>query len=179
MATIVDQREVQRRSGICSKYPISCVVADILRSVRHDVVVDVTYGQGRFYVKLRPRILIGCDPFIYEWVVTPDIFIKKPVWSLEPILRRLGLEYDVLVVDPPWGDNSYNRRPQFKRVLGSHRIIVEKAFELAEKLEIPFILLHYPFVYEREMAKNPGCFLHLCFTLPQQPIPTQHLLYII
>ncbi|MHC1627726.1 MAG: hypothetical protein ACXQTI_02705 [Candidatus Nezhaarchaeales archaeon] len=148
----VDQREVQRRGGLYSKYPASAVVAELLKLCGGTRVLDVTYGEGRFYKLFKPRLLVGCDVAVYDWLVAPDLFILKPVWAVYEVLRKSNLtEFDVLVVDPPWGAN-HHKRPQFNlaNAWGTPRIIVDEAFKLAEKLGTSHLLLHFSEVVEKQ-----------------------------
>lgn len=144
-SNIVDQREIQKKGGKATRAPSSYIVVSILR--RHNLfvnVLDVTYGRGRFYSYMRPRILVGADPKVWPWIVKPDIFMPKPVWKLSPILKQIGINFSVIVCDPPFGDTKrYNKRDEYSFVVGSPRLIIKKTIELAKELGIEYMLLHY------------------------------------
>jgi len=148
----IDQRDIQRRGGVYAKYPVAAIVADFLKSIRAKRVLDVTYGEGRFYKVYRPELLVGADPNVWEWVVRPDIFIPYPVWSVSKVLERIGLrEFDVIVCDPPWGER-HRRRPQYNNLIAfaTAETIIKYAFELAKYLKTPYLLLHYDKLYKCE-----------------------------
>jgi len=157
METVIDQRDVQRLGGRATRYPTSYIVYSILaRHGLYNNVLDVTYGRGRFYYYKRPSFLVGADPKVWEWIVIPDIFIPRPVWSLKPVLEKLDIDFDVVVFDPPaWNPNTYyNRRDEYSYILGTARLIIEKTIELARDLGIKYMLLHYNKVLELEVVEN-------------------------
>lgn len=149
VSLIVDQRDVQRKGGVCAKSPISCLIKDMLENIglepRNLVVFDVTYGEGRFYLAWRPRILIGADPYIHDWKVEPDIFIKKPVWSSWKTLVNLGLEsrINLVVVDPPWTRYRHRHRQPFNHILGTPETIIMEAVKASEQIGAEHLLIHY------------------------------------
>ena len=140
---ILDQREVQRKGGLAAKYPTSYIVAQLLKKHKFERVLDVTFGRGRFYKIYRPRLLIGADPMRREWVVKPDLFFQKPVWSLRYEKELQNYTFDLIVADPPWGDSTYRRRPEYREALGTPEIILEYAIRLARERGIRFVLVHY------------------------------------
>jgi len=150
MAEVVDQRDVQRLGGRCALYPSSCVVWCVISatdsSPKELRILDVTYGEGRFYAAwpVRPALLIGADTEVRRWIVDPDAFIRSSVQTLLPKLRRLGLEsFDVLVVDPPWG-SKHRSRPQYNVVTDAYaKAILLAALRIADELRIPMLLVHY------------------------------------
>jgi hypothetical protein len=111
------------------------------------VVVDLTYGVGRFYRLARKRIsqLIAVDIEKHEWEVKPDIFYKMPcqlfvekVINGEIVLPRASL----VVVDPPWSGEKRGRFPSSSGIssLPYHmrytdsRSIIVYAMRLAKQL---------------------------------------------
>ena len=144
---VVDQRNIQSRGGKCAKYPISCLLHDMLEktmhSLEHMAVLDVTYGQGRFYGAWRPRLLLGCDVRIHSWVVKPDWFSIVPSWSAWRMVRKLGVTIDVVVVDPPWSRYIYYRRPQFNTAYGSIKDILYGGIRTAKEIRARYLLVHY------------------------------------
>jgi len=147
-ARIVDQREIQRRGGVCAKIPTACIVASLIDSAgigRDIVVLDLTYGEGRFWAATKPRLLIGADIRVYNWVVDPDIFIKKPAWAAWRIVANLGVRVDIVAVDPPWVHHGSDIRRQFGTVLalGTPEIILESALRAANGLGARYMLVHY------------------------------------
>jgi len=144
MNEFIDQREIQGKGGKAAKFPSGYIVSKLLGEIEACYVLDVTYGEGRFYGYKKPSFLVGCDPKIWSWIVTPDVFIKAPVWHLNPTLTILNIPFDVLVVDPPkWSNVSYNRRDMFDFVLTDSETILKYAYQLAKNLDIPYMLIHY------------------------------------
>jgi len=146
MSVVADQHEIQRLGGRAAAYPTSYIVYSILS--RHNLfnsVLDVTYGRGRFYAYAKPKLLVGADPKVWEWVVAPDIFIPKPVWALKPVLEKIGARFDVVVCDPPqWKSGvHYHGRDEYSYVVGSVKLIIEHAFRLAKDLGVKYVLLHF------------------------------------
>lgn len=176
---VLDQRDVQKLGGRARLYPSSYVVVTMLE--RHGLfgnVLDVTYGRGRFYYYRRPKLLVGADPRVWDWVVRPDIFIPRPVWALKPVLSMMNIGFDVLVCDPPWRASSkYNKREEYSFILGTPKLIIEKSFELARELGIRYVLLHLDrlldkpvvedveFRYVARYLNNPGMRRTTHFTL--------------
>ena len=148
MADVIDQREVQKRGGVCAKLPSACVVSDILSAAGIDArrltVFDTTYGRGTFWAAVRPRILIASDVVVHEWVVDPDVFIKKPVWHAAKLLEALEITVDLVAVDPPWSVRGSSTRRYYgvDVAIGSPRLILEKAVDAAVKLGARWLLLH-------------------------------------
>jgi hypothetical protein len=120
------------------------------------VVVDLTYGVGRFYRLARKRIsqLIAVDIYKYEWEVKPDIFYQMPcqlfvekVINGEIVLPRASL----VVVDPPWSSEKRGRFPSGTGVssLPYHmkyvdsRSIIVYAMRLAKHLDTLLLYRYY------------------------------------
>ncbi len=79
----VDQRDIQKRGGYYAKYPSSHVVCSLLKRYGVTSVLDVTYGEGRFYKLCRSGLrIIASDPVKRDWVVKPDSFIQANVFYL-------------------------------------------------------------------------------------------------
>jgi hypothetical protein len=146
-----DQRDIQRLGGVLRDYPSSAIVARLLRSVRSDVVLDVTYGRGRFYRIYRPKYLVGVDPIKWEWIVKPDEFYQMSVYALyrELINNRLSFkDVDVVVVDPPkWTGANYRKRDEFNYILGTPELIIEYGFKVAKLVKAEHVLVHFNKVF--------------------------------
>lgn len=141
----VDQREIEKLGGVAVKYPVSFLLSKIFRELQAKRILDVTYGRGRFYKVYRPKLLVGCDPVIWEWVVNPDIFIRRPVWGVYDVLKKINyFNFDIIVVDPPFGQRG-SKRPEYftEHALGGPDFIISCAFELATRIKTPYVLLHY------------------------------------
>ena len=138
---VLDQREIQRKGGLASRYPTAYIIAQFLKRYNFGRVLDVTFGVGRFYKIQRPKLLVGADIKKREWIVVPDIFIQKPVWGLRYEKQLEQLQFDLLVVDPPWGQAQ--RRTEYSEVVGTPEIIIEYAMKLAKELSIRYVLVHY------------------------------------
>ena len=147
----VDQRDVQKRGGVCARFPVSCLLHDMLRSsgTKHDIVLDVTFGEGRFYGAWRPKVLLGTDIRVLDWVVDPDWFARCPSWSAWARVKKLGVKPDLIVVDPPFTRNSMALRRHFQlnRALGDEKMILDGAVTTAVKLGTRVLLVHFNDLY--------------------------------
>ena len=157
MSVVVDQRDVQKRGGLCAKYPSSYVVCEMLRKHSIRRVLDVTFGRGRFYALCRRDIelLIASDPVKWPWLVYPDRFYQATAWQLYNLLKNNKVqvrEVDCVVVDPPrWSRGAeYRRRGEYNFLIGSPRLIIEYAAKAAALINAKHILLHYNKVVEVE-----------------------------
>jgi hypothetical protein len=137
----LDQREIQKKGGKAAKFPSAYIIADILKSINAQSVLDVTYGKGRFYAIYRPNRLIGADPKKWDWIVEPDEFYQVPVWKLVEIFDGSA---DVVVCDPPrWNmDVQYNKRGEYNYIIGTPELIIKYATKIAKKIDA-YLLLHY------------------------------------
>jgi len=145
---VVDQRELQKLGGKAVDFPLSALIKQLLdeASIDYSFIFDVTYGEGRFYGYFRNEIdlLVGADVGVWDWVVEPDLFIRRPVWSSYKVLKKLGLKPSLLVVDPPFRRNvRYNKREMFSLLWGGPWIIVESAIKAAEALHVKHVLVHW------------------------------------
>ncbi|WP_131159374.1 hypothetical protein [Aeropyrum pernix] len=109
-------------------------------------VFDATYGRGIFYASWpRLKLLIGADIRILPWVVIPDAFIQKPVWSSWRIVARMGVKPDIVVIDPPWVDRGSSTRRYYglDLALGGPRLILNEAIKGARELGASHVIIHY------------------------------------
>ena len=139
--TIMDQREIQRKGGLASRYPTSWIIAQFLQKYNFQRVLDVTFGVGRFYKIKRPQFLVGADIKKRNWEVIPDVFFLKAVWSLRYEKSLDNYKFDVIVIDPPWG--KIQRRNEYSEILGTPEIILKYAIILAKEKGIKYALVHY------------------------------------
>ena len=152
---VMDQRKIQSRGGIFSKYPSSAVISRILRAFNIEKVIDVTYGRGRFYFIYRPRLLIGVDARKWDWIVKPDMFFEIPVqYFHEKVIRKeISFDVDCIVVDPPkWNLNNYNKRDEYNFIIGTPSIIINYARKIAEELKSKYLLVHYNKILDGKIA---------------------------
>jgi hypothetical protein len=145
----VDQRQIQRYGGNFTKYPSSYIVCRLLRNYGLKRVLDVTYGEGRFYRLCFPELEIsGADPMKWSWVVKPKQFYQLNVFQLHLMLRDgkilLG-PVDVVVVDPPrWNTEAvYRKRDMFNFLIGTPKLIIEYASKVASLIRSQYLLVHY------------------------------------
>ena len=114
--SVVDQREMQRRGGVCARHPYSCFFCDVLQvlGIEKPIIVDLTYGVGSFYIACRDRIgrLIAIDIRRWEWVVEPDVFIQKPFWLA---VNDIDDRADIVVFDPPYASTPSSRSIEYGR----------------------------------------------------------------
>jgi len=121
---------------------------------RYDlVIIDLTYGLGRFYRIARKRIanLIGVDIEKHEWEIKPDIFYQMPCQLfVHKVLKGeidLPQHVDLVVVDPPWSQEKHGHFP--KRIGISHmpyhiknvntKTIIMSAEKLAAHLDVKLL----------------------------------------
>jgi hypothetical protein len=141
----VNQIDIQKLGGIYSKYPVSKIVADIIYNLG-SVVVDTTYGRGRFYAIYRPLRLIGIDVKKWDWIVKPDVFYNCAVWDFYNMLKRKSIDIshtDIVVVDPPKWHNKKYKRDEYNYIVGTPKLIIYFAYNIARELNARFLLLHY------------------------------------
>lgn len=153
----LDQRQIQGLGGQYAFYPSAKIIEDLIRPLS-PVVLDVTYGKGRFYYFYRPRLLVGSDPYRWEWIVEPDAFYQLTVWALFDKLRkgeiRLPDGITLVVVDPPrWTRCTYRNREEFSSLIGTARLIIQYAYRTAQLLGATYMLLHYNTVPQLEKAQ--------------------------
>ncbi len=157
---VVLQEEIARVKG-CGHKPSSCMVRMLLEEAgmepRGLAVVDTTYGEGRFYLAWRPRLLLGCDVRILDWKVEPDLFARVPSWGCWRRVGKLGIKPDLVVVDPPFSDRGHKTerhgRPWYNSwaAVGGKRNVLQGGFITAEKLQARYVLVHY-----NERVKHEG-----------------------
>jgi len=145
---VIDQREIQRLGGKAVKFPSSALIKQLLdeAEIDYSFIFDVTYGEGRFYGYFRHEIdlLIGADVAVWDWVVEPDLFIKKPVWQSYKVLKKLSLKPSLIVVDPPFSKwYRYEKRQLYHYVWAGAWTIVEYAVKAAEALHVKHVLVHW------------------------------------
>jgi hypothetical protein len=145
----IDQRQIQRYGGDFAKYPSSFVVCTLLRKHNIRKVLDVTYGEGRFYYLCRHELeIIGADPVNRDWVVKPKQFFQMNIFQLYLMLRYGKIQLpsvDAVVVDPPrWNTEVvYRRRDMYNYIIGTPRLIIEHAAKVAHLLRAKHLLVHY------------------------------------
>jgi hypothetical protein len=124
-------------------------VCNILRKYGLNKVLDVTYGEGRFYYLCKSELeIVGADPMKWGWVVKPKQFYQMNVFQLYLMLRDGKIQLppvDVVVVDPPrWNmEVSYRRRDMYNFIIGTPRLIIEHAAKVAHLLRAKHLLVHY------------------------------------
>lgn len=145
----VPMYELQRAYRKC-RYPYGAMVWLLLQEagLEPSVVVDLTYGLGKFWSCWRPSYLVGYDVRRLDWVVDPDEFHQAPAWSaLHHVVDGRVPRPELVVVDPPWqrGPRSVGRRNGHFRVsngLGSPTVILESAARLSGMVGVP-LLVHF------------------------------------
>lgn len=131
-------------------YTIMLEIFKMLRLPRNVVVLDLTYGTGRFYRKVvkeyKPTI-IAVDIIKHNWEVQPSIFIQKDARSISiEDLKQYG-KIDLIIVDPPW---SHLKRGYLSNTLGCGKqpyhmdgvdpySIIIKAIQLAKQLHTTLV----------------------------------------
>jgi len=145
----VDQRDIQKRGGDYAKYPSSYVVCSLLKKYNITRILDVTYGEGRFYKLCRSDLRItGSDPVRRDWVVKPDSFIQADIFHLYRLASAeqfTATDLDAIVVDPPkWTRNArYKVHDMLNYIIGTPELIIEYALKIAQLIHAPYMLVHY------------------------------------
>lgn len=145
---IVHQIDVQRKGGLCSRYPVSCIIRMLLREAgllepfKTITVLDLTYGEGRFWVTLPQAYIIAFDIRRLKWHRKPQVFYNKPCWKFGDYVTKV----DIIVIDPPWGEwrRGWDRRGHYIKfnALGSPQQILQCGLDAMQKLGKP-LLYHY------------------------------------
>ena len=154
----IDQRDVQKKGGLYAKFPSSYIICSMLERYNCKSVLDITYGEGRFYKTCRDNILflIGSDPKKWDWIVKPDLFYQFNVFYLYMLLSKKNFvlplrELDVVVVDPPrWKRSNYNRRKMYNYIIGTPEKIIEYAGKIAKLLSSHYLVVHYDKIIDVE-----------------------------
>jgi len=153
---VIDQRTIQKRGGDFTRYPSSYIVCKFLRQHNIRKILDVTYGEGRFYYLCKNELeIIAADPMKWNWVVKPKQFLQLNVFQLYLMLRDRKIELphvDALVVDPPkWTTNvSYRKRDMFNFIIGTPKLVIEYASKIASLLKTLYLLIHYREIVQLE-----------------------------
>jgi hypothetical protein len=152
----IRQADIQKLGGIYHRYPSAKIIADVISELGN-VVIDTTYGRGRFYTIYRPRTLIGIDVKKWNWIVKPDRFINCAVWDFYNMLRRksIDIEYaDIVVADPPRWHNNEHKRSEYNYIVGTPKLIIYYAYSVAQILKARYLLLHYGKIIGDIIDKN-------------------------
>jgi hypothetical protein len=124
------------------------------------VIVDLTYGLGRFYRYSKKRIkqIIAVDIAKYSWEVAPTTFYQMPCQIfVDKVLRNeiaLPSSIDLIVVDPPWSHEKrgvvpkgvgYAIMPYHLKYVDSKAIFVA-AMKLCKHLHVPLLYRYKEFI---------------------------------
>jgi hypothetical protein len=153
---------VRVRHGTRSYEIVDTLLSKLFPNRADLVVVDLTYGIGRFYRLARKRIsqLIAVDIYKHEWEVKPDTFYQMPcqlfvekVINGEIALPRTSL----VVVDPPWSSEKRGRFPSGTGIsnLPYHMLVDSKSI----------------IVYAVRLAKHLNTLLLYRY---REPLPCEH-----
>lgn len=167
MIEVVSQQDIQRWSGDCVRYPVSCLLLKMLfvdgglpdalvkRAVLkysdfHEPlrILDLTFGEGRFYKAFDRSWLyiVGFDIRKLKWHVEPDEFYMLPSWRWSLYLKKPKYQFDLVVADPPWAEwrRGWDRRSHClkSKMLGSDMQIIKDAVNAAEYFN-SYVLIHW------------------------------------
>lgn len=147
----IDQRDLQRKGGGIARYPVSYIISLLLqRIVKLKLnIVDLTYGEGRFWVipfrQGRIEFIVGVDIEVRPWIIKPDIFIPKPLQKVLPVLRKLS-PFDLLCIDPPFYEKlirGQEKRKHYYAAWGRPLYLLKEGYKIAAELNIPYVIAHF------------------------------------
>ena len=155
--SVVHQKDVQARGGVCSRYPVSCLIKDLLCGAgvacgpdyRGLKVLDLTFGEGRFWKAFdglfRPYI-VGIDIRKLKWHVRPDMFYRDEAWDWRVHVYRPIWRADLVVADPPWSPyrrgNDRRKHYDMHSMVGTPLGILRAGLAAAKHFRCP-LLVHY------------------------------------
>jgi 23S rRNA U2552 (ribose-2'-O)-methylase RlmE/FtsJ len=138
---------IKVKHGVKSYDIIDMMLSKVFPNMSDLVVIDLTYGVGRFYrvAKKRIKLIIGVDIDKHKWEVEPSIFYQMPCQLfVGKVLNEIVLPSTVnlIVVDPPW---SHEKRGKAAQHLGisslpyhikyiNTKSIIDAAIRLAKHL---------------------------------------------
>lgn len=148
---IIEQKDIQKKGGKCARYPTSCIVRDLIAAARLFkpfkplVILDLTYGEGRFYVSFKNKVkLYGFDILRLEHVVKPYRFYNKSCEKWKRYRDEIN-NVDLVVVDPPFMPyRRGNEKRKHYAANGAAITCTNEALKAAEYYNAP-VLIHYPF----------------------------------
>jgi len=141
------------KHGVKSYEIVDYILAKLFPNRSDLVIVDLTYGLGRFYRYSRKRIkqIIAVDIAKYSWEVAPTVFYEMPcqVFVEKIIKNEIALpgNIDLVVVDPPWShekrgvvpkDVGYAMMPYHLKHVDS-KSIIDATLQLARHLHAPLL----------------------------------------
>ena len=148
---IIEQVEVQKKGGKCARYPTSCIVRDFIaaaglfKPLTPINILDLTYGEGRFYAAFRNKVKVyGFDILRLDHVVKPYKFYNKSCEKWKQHRDEIN-NVELVVVDPPF--MPYKRGGEKRRhytANGAAIMCTNEALKAAEHYNAP-VLIHYPF----------------------------------
>jgi 23S rRNA U2552 (ribose-2'-O)-methylase RlmE/FtsJ len=143
-------------------YQIIKFIFDTLFPAKNDLIVlDLTYGKGRFYrlVKNKIKTLIAVDIIKHDWEIKPNIFYNMSCIDFvnNVIENKMKFEkIDIIVVDPPW---SSEKRGYFPKRIGisnmpyhmkiNSKSIIDAAIKLSHFLAAPLL-----YRYKKHLSCN-------------------------
>lgn len=144
---IIDQKDIQKSGGICVRYPVSCLIrnllvkAKLLHPFKTLMVLDLTYGRGTFWAALPQAKVFAFDIRKLDWVRKPHQFFNE---SCRNWKKRLpDHKFDLICADPPFspyhiGNNDVRKYYNERDVA----LILYEAIKAAEHYQAP-LLLHF------------------------------------
>lgn len=93
---VEDQRDWQ---NACPRNPFSCFFCHLLKVLKVEKVLDLTYGIGGFYEACSHKDITAVDIIQREWKVKPKQFFRMDALQF---LRTFDGRADAVVLDPPF-----------------------------------------------------------------------------
>ena len=107
-AKVVSQIELQKEGDKCSMFPVSCLIRDmlvevgILKPFKPIRILDLTFGEGRFWAAIPQAEVWGFDIRKLRWCRKPYVFFNESCenWKKHDVIIRN--KFDLVVADPPF-----------------------------------------------------------------------------
>ncbi len=146
MSIIIDQITIQKKGGICKKYPSACLVRDLLtesgliKPFSEFKVLDLTFGRGIFWAALPQAKVFAFDIRKLDWVRKPYRFFHESCKNWKK--RLANHKFDLVCADPPF--SPYHRGNDARKYYYERDIalILYEAIKAAEYYQAP-LLVHF------------------------------------
>ncbi len=143
---VVSQTEIQKMGGECSRFPVSCLIRDmliesgILKPFKTIEVLDLTFGEGRFWGAIPQARVWGFDIRKLKWYKKPYVFFMESCENWKKHRNIIRNKFDLVVVDPPF--TIYKQRREHYEDGGMLSMILNEGRKASEYFNVP-LLVHF------------------------------------